>query len=68
MDKKSDGARPIVVKYVLRRLAAKCASADVIDTLTDYFVRLQLGVDVTEGCEAAVPGTRRFLSNITTSL
>ena len=48
MDKKSGGIRPIVVGYVWRRLAEKCARAQAIDTLADYFTLLQLDVEILE--------------------
>ena len=64
MDKKFGGICPIVVRYVWRRLAAKCASVHAIDTLADYFTRLQLGVGVPGDWEAAVHVTKRFLSNM----
>ena len=53
LDKKSGGIRLIVVGYVLRRLAAKCASAYTNETL-DYFNPRQVGIGVPGGCEAAV--------------
>ena len=64
MDKKSGGIRPIVVRYIWRSLAAKCASVHAINTLADYFSPLQLGVGVPGGCEAAVHTARRFTSNM----
>ena len=36
MNKKSGGIRPIIVGYVWRRLAAKCAIDHAINTLADY--------------------------------
>ena len=63
MDKKSGGIRSIVVGYVWRRLAAKCASAHAIDTLTDYFSLIQLSASVPGCCEAAVHATGRFMSS-----
>ena len=62
MEKKTGGIRPIVVGYVWRRLTANCA----IESLTDYFNALQVGVGVAGGCEAVVHATRRFLSTMPT--
>ena len=56
--------RPVVVGYVWRQFAEKCAGAHAIDTLADYFTPLQLGVGVPGGCKAAVHSTRQFQSNM----
>ena len=64
MDKKSGGIRPIVVGYIWRCLAAKCASVHATNTLTDYFSHIQLGVGVPGGCVAAVHAARCFTSNM----
>jgi hypothetical protein len=62
LSKKSGGLRPIVVGYLWRRLAAKCANAFAITRIAGYLPPRQLGVGVAGGAEAAVHAVRRFMS------
>ena len=64
LQKKAGGIRPIAVGYTWRRIAAKCANAYAITKLADYFAPFQLGVGVSDGCEAAVHATRRFVQTM----
>ena len=58
------GIRLIVVGYMLRRLAAKCASAYANETLVGYFSFRQVGIGVPGGCEAVVHAVRRFMDSM----
>ena len=62
--KKSGGIRPIAVGYTWRRIAAKCVNAFAISSLGDYFAPTQLGVGISDGCEAAVHAAKRFIENM----
>ena len=55
---------PIVVGYVWRRLAAKCAYSYAISKLHEFFSSVQVGVGVPGGCEAAVHAAQRFVENM----
>ena len=62
--KKDGGIRPIAVGCYWRRLTSKAANNRVMQSLAEDFSPLQLGVGVSEGCEAAVHAARRFLDNM----
>ena len=62
--KSSGGLRPIVVGYLWRRLAAKCANAYAAPRVVTYLSPKQVGVGVAGGCEAAAHAARRFLENM----
>ena len=64
LEKKSGGIRPIAVGYTLRRIAAKCANAYALATITDYLQPIQVGVGTPGGCVAAVHSSMRFLENM----
>ena len=64
LKKKSGGIRPIAIGYTWRRLAAKCANRFAIAQLGDKLLPVQLGVNVSGGCEAIVHATRRFTSKM----
>ena len=57
LSKKDVGVRPIAVGYVLRRLAAKCRNAHVIEDCSKILQPRQVGVEVAGGTEAAIPAT-----------
>ena len=61
LSKPSGGVRPISVGYYWRRLAAKCANTHATTKLAPYFLPLQLGVGVKDGCEAAIHAGRRYV-------
>ena len=65
LKKKSGGIRPIAIGYTWRRLAAKCANCYAIAQLEDKLLPVQLGVNISGGCEAIVHATRRFTSKMT---
>lgn len=58
------GLRPIVIGYLWRRLAAKCANAFAVPRVVEYLSPRQVGVGVPGGCEAAVHAARRFLGEM----
>ena len=62
--KRDGGIRTIAVGYTLRRLAAKCVNAFVINQRSEELKPIQVGVVVSGGAEAAVHATRRLLSNL----
>jgi hypothetical protein len=64
LKKSSGGLRPIVIGYLWRRLASKCANAYIIPIVTPYLSPKQLGVGVPGGSEAAIHATRRFLEHL----
>ena len=59
LDTKSGGIRPIVVGYVLRRLAAKCASVYANETLVGYFSPGRLASGSQEGVR---PRYKQFIA------
>ena len=62
LSKKDGGVRPIVVGYVLRMLAAKCANSHLIEYRSKILQPRQVGVGVAGGAEAAIHATRRYIS------
>src|SRR6218665_3530254 len=58
------GLRPIVIGYLWRRIAAKCANAFAVPRVVEYLSPRQVGVGVPGGCEAAVHAARRFLGEM----
>ena len=64
LNKPDGGIRPIAIGYYWRRLAAKCANKYALVQLESYFAPLQLGADVSGGCEAAIYAVRRFLDDM----
>ena len=64
LKKKDDGVRPIVVGFVIRRLASKLISRYASAKLLDKLSPVQLGVGVARGMEAAVHATRQFVSEL----
>ena len=60
--KKSAGdVRPIVIGFVLRRLASKLANSFGLARIASPFSPLQVGAGVKGGCEAAIHAARRFI-------
>jgi hypothetical protein len=64
LKKSSGGLRPIVIGYLWRRLASKCANAHIIPLVAPLLSPKQLGVGVSGGIEAAIHATRRFLEQM----
>jgi Reverse transcriptase (RNA-dependent DNA polymerase) len=64
LKKSSGGLRPIVIGYLWRRLASKCANAYIIPIVTPRLCPKQLGVGVPGGSEAAIHATRRFMDHM----
>lgn len=64
LQKKDGGIRPIAVGYTLRRIAAKCANAFVINRRSDALKPIQIGVGVSGGAEAAVHASRKLIQNL----
>ena len=64
LHKNDGGVRPIAVGYTLRRLAAKCANANVIKRRNEELQPIQVGVGVSGGAEAAIHALRRYVSTM----
>ena len=64
LSKQTGGIRPIVVGFMLRRLASKCANSRSLARLAPSFSPTQLGVSIPGGCEAAIHSARRFLESM----
>ena len=64
LKKSSGGLRPIVIGYLWRRLASKCANAYIIPIATPRLSPKQLGVGVPGGAEAAIHASRRFMEHM----
>ena len=63
ISKSDGGVRPIAFGCTLRRLAAKCISADLGEFSKQEFRPSQLGVGTPLGSEAAVHSLRSYLEN-----
>lgn len=61
---KGGGIRPIAVGHTLRRLPAKCAGNQVIQSTSAYLAPWQLGYGTSHGAEAAAHASRLFLYSI----
>ena len=61
--KKDGGIRPIAVGETFRRLAAKCALAQVRESMVSHLSPLQVGFGVPGGAEAAVHAARSILQH-----
>ncbi|PGH37981.1 MAG: hypothetical protein CRN43_17955, partial [Candidatus Nephrothrix sp. EaCA] len=64
LSKKTGGLRPIVIGFVWRRLAAKCANGYALCRLGTFFVPLQVGIGTPAGGEAAVHAARNFVATM----
>ena len=64
LDKKDGGVRPIVVRWSLRRLAAKSAGNCVMKPMRASLAPLQLGYRTPHGSEAAAHAARIYLQNL----
>ena len=64
LNKKGGGIRPIVVGHSLRRLAAKCAGNQVIQSMSTYLAPLQLGYGTPHGVECTTHAARLFLHSM----
>jgi len=62
--KKQGGIRPIAVRYVWRRLAAKVACTHVKVASASLLAPRQLGFGVHGGAKAEVRAARRYLDNM----
>ena len=64
LQKKDGGIRPLAVGYTLRRLAVKCANSYVIKRRSAELQPIQVNVEVSGGCEAAVHAIRRLVEQM----
>lgn len=64
LSKKTGGLRPIVIGYVWRRLAAKCANQYALGKLEQFFGPHQVGIGTPGGGEAAVHAARNFITTM----
>ena len=61
LQEKNGGIRPIAVGYTLRRLTAKRSNSYVIKRRSAELPPVQVGVEVSGGCEAAVHAIHRLV-------
>ena len=63
--KKDNGdVRPIVIGFVMRRLASKLANSFGLTRISSSLCPTQIGAGVKGGCEAAIHATRRFVEGM----
>jgi len=63
--KKDNGdVRPIVIGFVMRRLASKLANSFGLTRISSSLCPTQIGAGVKGGCEAAIHATRRFVEDM----
>ena len=68
LQKKLGGMRPEAVEYIWHRLAAKCVNIYALSLLDGSLAPVQLGLGISECCEAIADATRWFLVAFPTTL